>query len=135
MMKAVYCSNFNKILVLFHFYSILNDEKKNLITLLQLQLFIWLYRAWFRFVSILKFGLVFLPFRLTVYRFTRPEFKSTFTVHGVICIISNGRQSHRMFMYNFCVTCLFKIFNFLILYLFIYNCTKIHENSFHMHIA
>lgn len=121
MMKAVYCSNFNKILVLFHFYSILNDEKI-VITLLKLQLFIWLYRAWFRFVSILKFGFVFLPFCLTVY--TCPEFKSTFTVHCVICIISNGRKSHRMLMYNFCVTCLFKAFNILILHLFTYNCKK-----------
>lgn len=134
MMLAVYCSNFDKILVLFHFYSILNDEKI-VITLLKLQLFIWLYRAWFRFVSILEFGLVFLRFRLTVNRYTCHEFKSNFTVHCVICIISNGRQSHLMFMYNFCVTCLFKDFSLLILSLFTYNCTKNHENSFHTHIA
>lgn len=120
-MKAVYCSNFNKILVLFHFYSTLNDKFffNNLITITIIYLTLsGLISVCFDF----EIRFVFLPFCLTVY--TCPEFKSTFTVHCVICIISNGRKSHRMLMYNFCVTCLFKAFNILILNLFTYNCKK-----------
>lgn len=65
------------------------------------------------------------------------EFKSIFIVYCVICIILNGRKLYCMLMYNFCVICLFKVFNILIFYLFIYNCKKkkLYEYFFYKYIV